>query len=202
MPEFAQKRPPSFMSRKEETSFFLRNLFRGIIWLTVLVVAYILIKRNVEIDYINVIQPLWDKPVLIYGIFTASEILIGIIPPEIFMMLSAERNILTDYVSSIIILSFISYLAGFAGYWIGIYFNHTKYYRFLKRRFFGKYEKYLNKFGVFLIIVASLTPLPFSGIAMLVGSVRYPMKKYLIYSSFRFLRFAAYSYIIWQAHSL
>jgi membrane protein YqaA with SNARE-associated domain len=93
----------------------------------------------------------------------------------------------------------ISYLAGIAGYWIGVYLNHTRFYRILKRRVFGKYQVYLNKFGTFLIIVAALTPLPFSGIAMLVGSSRYPFKKYIVYSSFRFLRFVIYSYIIWEA---
>ena len=190
------------MSRKEETQFFVRNLLRGLLWLSVLVGIYLLIKNVIKPDYEEWLEPLYAHPVLVYMVFTSSEILIGIIPPEIFMIISAEENVLSQYITSIIIYSTISYIAGFIGYWIGRYFNHTKYYRFLKRRYFGKYEKYFNKFGVFLIIVASLTPLPFSGIAMLVGSVKYPVKNYMIYSSFRFLRFAAYSYIIWQAHSL
>lgn len=186
----------------EETRFFIRNLLRGLLWLSILVGAYIIFKKTVDFDYMAWLKPIWDNPLLVYGLFTISEIVIGIIPPEIFMIISAEKNIISEYVVSIVILSIISYSAGFAGYWIGIYFNHTKYYRYLKRRYFGKYEKYLNKFGMFLVIVASLTPLPFSGIAMLVGSVRFPMKKYLVFSLFRFLRFVVYSYIIWQAHSI
>ncbi len=189
-------------TKREETQFFVKNLIRGLLWLTVLVGGYIIFKKNVDFDYMEWLKPIWDHPLLVYSIFTLSEIIIGIIPPEIFMIISAEKNIVSEYVTSIIVLSFISYGAGFAGYWIGIYFNHTKYYRYLKRKYFGKYEKYLNKFGMFLVIVASLTPLPFSGIAMLVGSVRFPMKKFLLFSLFRFLRFAVYASIIWQAHSL
>jgi membrane protein DedA with SNARE-associated domain len=187
--------------KREETRFFVRNLLRGLIWLSILVGGYIIFKKTVDFDYMSWLKPIWENPFLVYGIFTISEVVIGIIPPEIFMIISAEKNIVSEYITSVAILSVISYGAGFAGYWIGIYFNHTKYYRYLKRKYFGKYEKYLNKFGMFLVIVASLTPLPFSGIAMLVGSVKYPMKKYLLFSLFRFLRFVVYSYIIWQAHS-
>ena len=188
--------------KAEETRFLIRNLLRGLLWLSVLVGAYIFVKKYVEFDYISWLQPIWNNPLLVYGIFLLSEVIIGIIPPEIFMIISAERNLLTEYINSVLILSIISYAAGFAGYWIGIYFNNTRYYRFLKRKYFGKYEKYLNKFGIFLVLVASLTPLPFSGIAMLVGSVRFPLRKYLLFSLFRFVRFAVYSYIIWKAHSL
>ncbi len=188
-------------NKREETRFFIRNLLRGLLWLSILVGGYIIFKKTVDFDYISWLKPIWDHPYLVYSIFTISEIVIGLIPPEIFMIISAERNIVSEYVISIAVLSGISYTAGFIAYWIGIYFNHTVYFRYLKRKYFGKYEKYLNKFGMFLVIVASLTPLPFSGIAMLIGSVRFPIKKYLLFSLFRFPRFIIYSYIIWQAHS-
>ncbi|MGK7396186.1 MAG: YqaA family protein [Candidatus Cyclobacteriaceae bacterium M3_2C_046] len=190
------------MNKKEETQFFIRNLIRGLVWLTVLVVVYIFVKDRLDPDYLIWLRPVYDHPNAVYAIFAVSEILIGIIPPEIFMMWAASSNDIYAYAYSIALLSTISYLAGFIGYWIGIYFNTSKYYRFLKRRFLGKYEKYLNKFGGFLIIVAAVTPLPFSGIAMLMGSVRFSLKKYLLFSSLRFIRFTAYSFVIWEAHGL
>lgn len=188
--------------KREETIFLVRNLLKGFLWLTIIVVAYVYLKERVDPENLEWIRPFYEKPILVYIIFIISEILIGIIPPEMFMIWASRLDNINIYMYSILILSTISFVAGIIGYWIGRFFNRTRYYRLLKRRIFGRYEKYLIKFGGFLIIVAALTPLPFSGIAMLVGSIRYSFKKYLYFSAFRFLRFAAYSYVIWQAHTL
>ena len=48
------------------------------------------------------------------------------------------------------------------------------------------------------IVVAALTPLPFALVSLVTGALRYPHKKYLLYSSFRVLRFVAYGIIIWH----
>lgn len=187
--------------REESTVFFIKNLLKGLLWLAILVTAYILLKDRIDPSYLDWLKPIYEYPELVYLIFAVSEILIGMIPPEVFMIWAASDNIISKYIYIVFLLSAISYAAGVIGYWIGIYFNQAKYYRFLKRKFFGKYEKYLNRFGGFLIIVAAMTPVPFSGVAMLVGSIRYSFKKYLLFSSTRFLRFAAYAYVIWQAHA-
>lgn len=188
--------------KREETIFLIKNLLKGFLWLAIIVAAYLFLKDKIDIDSIEWLKPIYDKPFLIYFIFIISEILVGIFPPEMFMIWATRLNLINEYIFSIFILTVISYAAGIIGYWIGRYFNTARYYRLLKRRFFGQYEKYLIRFGGFLIIVAALTPLPFSGIAMLVGSIRYSFKKYLYFSAFRFLRFIAYSYVIWQAHKL
>jgi membrane protein YqaA with SNARE-associated domain len=188
--------------KREETVFFVRNLLKGLLLLTVIVVSFVFLKDRVDPENLEWIKPLYERPIIVYFIFIISEVLIGLIPPEFFMIWASRHDDVNLYIYSVFILAIISYLAGIIGYWIGRYFNSTRYYRLLKRRFIGKYEKYLFKFGGFLIIVASLTPLPFSGIAMLVGSIRYSFRKYLYFSAFRFLRFIAYSYVIWQAHTL
>ena len=80
--------------------------------------------------------------------------------------------------------------------------NKTLYYRYLRRRFLSKMERRLQNFGPYLIIVAALTPVPFSGVAMLVGSVRFSPQKYLLFSLTRFLRFGIYAWIFWEARSI
>ena len=115
------------------------------------------------------------------------------------MIWAARKNIPMDFVGNLIILTSISYVAGWVGHWIGSHLNQSSFYRLMKRNFFGKYERYFHDFGGFIIIVAALTPLPFSGIAMLMGSLKYPLKKYLIYSLFRIPRFAVYGFFIWEA---
>lgn len=200
----ASKQGHSFIDqkRKEETIFFIRNLAKGLLWLAAIVAAYIFLKNRIDPDYLEWVRPFNENPALLYLVFSISEVMIGIIPPEIFMIWALRNNDIQEYVYYIAILTAITYAAGVVGYWIGRYFNTSRYYRLLKRRLIGRYEKYLYKFGGFLIIVASLTPIPFSGVAMLVGSIRYSFTRYLMYSSSRILRFVAYSYVMWEAHSL
>ena len=165
-------------------------------------VGYIYLRNNYDFTLESVLGPVYDKPSVVYLIFLASEVIFGIIPPEFFMIWSLRSEILMNYINNIIALSIISYIAGIIGFGIGAYLKNTQFYKQMKKRVFGKFEKHLNNYGGFLVVVASLTPLPFSGIAMLVGSVHYSFKKYLWFSLFRFARFFTYCIVIWEANIL
>lgn len=180
--------------------FLLRNLLRGFLWLAVIVAGYLYLRNNYDFSMERVLGPIYDRPTIVYLVFLASEVIFGIIPPEFFMIWSLKDELLSDYVYDIIGLSAISYVAGIIGFGIGAYLKNTRFYRIMKVRVFGKFEKHLNNYGGFLVIVAALTPLPFSGIAMLVGSVHYSFKKYMWFSLFRFLRFIVYGIVIWEAN--
>ncbi|MEM9337381.1 MAG: VTT domain-containing protein [Bacteroidota bacterium] len=172
------------------------------IWLIVIVGGYFYARNNLDFSLESVLGPVYEKPVIIYSIFLASEIIFGIIPPEFFMIWSLRSEVLLTYIYNVASLSLISYAAGVIGFFIGQYLNNTRFYKEMKKRVFGKFEKHLTDYGGFLVVVASLTPIPFSGIAMLVGSVKYSFKSYLYFSLFRFVRFFAYSAVIWEANIL
>jgi len=193
----AQKTPKELPDRRR---FLLKNLLRGFLWLAVIVAAFIYARKNYDFTLETVLGPVYDQPTVVYLIFLASEVIFGIIPPEFFMIWSLRSGILLNYINNIIALSAISYVAGIIGFGIGAYLKNTQFYKQMKKRVFGKFEKHLNNYGGFLVIVAALTPLPFSGIAMLVGSVHYSFKKYLWFSLFRFLRFLVYGIVIWEAN--
>lgn len=182
--------------------FLLKNLLRGFLWLAVIVIGFIYLRKNYDFTMETVLGPVYDQPTIVYLIFLASEVIFGIIPPEFFMIWSLRNEMIMAYINNVIALSAISYVAGIIGFGIGAYLKNTRFYRIMKIRVFGKFEKHLNNYGGFIVIVASLTPLPFSGIAMLVGSVHYSFKKYLWFSLFRFLRFIAYGIVIWEANIL
>jgi len=186
----------------DRNRFLLRNLIKGLVWLAIIVVGYIFLRKNYDFTLESVLGPIYHKPTIIYLFFLASEVIFGIIPPEFFMIWSLRSGVLINYVNNIIALSFISYAAGIIGFGIGTYLKNTQFYKHMKKRVFGKFEKHLNNYGGFLVVVASLTPLPFSGIAMLVGSVHYSIRKYLLFSLFRFARFLTYSMVIWEANIL
>lgn len=192
------------MSQKttHKTTFLFKNLAKGILWLGALILGYGIIQKYFGFDLKVFLGPLYEYTTVIYFIFLVSEIIFGIIPPEIFMFWAAIKNLLQLYLQHVIALMFISYFSGIIGYLIGRKFSDSKFYRLLRIKRLGKFEKYFNQFGGFLVVVAALTPIPFSGICMLAGSVKYDFKKFIWISMSRFIRFIVYAAIVWEANLL
>lgn len=183
----------------DNRQFLIRNLLRGVLWLAAFLLVYVLFKRYVKLDFLIWLEPIFERELLILSIFLVSEVIIGIIPPELFMIWALRFEVLHQFILIVSLLAVVSYLSGIVGFLIGRYLNTTIFYRYIRRRFLSKMEKRLQNFGLYLIIVAALTPIPFSGVAMLVGSVKYSFQKYLFYSLSRFFRFAVYAWIFWEA---
>lgn len=190
------------INRREKISFFLKNMLKGLLWFAILIIAYLIIKNWVAIDYSKWLEPIFSNTFLIFSVYSLSELIFGIIPPELFMMWALRTGSVLDYSFYILLFAIISYIAGLIGFLFGAYLNTTVTYRFIRRRFLGKYHPLLQKYGAFLILVSALTPLPYSGISMLVGSFHYPLKKYLFWALSRFIRFGVYAFIIWKANML
>jgi membrane protein YqaA with SNARE-associated domain len=189
-------------SGENKSVFFLRNLTKGLVWLAVIVALFVFTKHNVDKELILRFEPIFDKTILILFIFSMSEVIIGIIPPEVFLIWSLRSGILHEYLLYVIILTLISYTAGLIAYFFGRYLHNTMLYRYLHDRYLSKSAGLLHEYGLYLILVAALTPVPFSGVAMLVGSVHYPVKSYVLWSLSRFLKFAVSAYVIWEANMI
>ena len=189
------------MNISPKARFFISNFMKGLFWLALFVIAFVIFRKYIKVDFLDWLKPIYENPLLIFLIFTASEVLVGIIPPEIFFIWATNTDHVATYVHYSIILAIISYLAGLLGFWFGKKLNRTILFRYLKRRYLSKYTHYLNSYGVFLILVASLTPIPYSGTAMLMGSLNFPFKRYWIYALARFIRFAIYAVVFWEVMS-
>ena len=185
-----------------KTTFLLKNLIKGLFWLGILIVSYVIIQKYFGFDLKGLLGPLYDNTFMIYFIFLISELIFGIIPPEFFMFWAASKNLWLLYLQHVTALMLISYLAGIIGYFIGTKFGDTKFYRLLRRTRLAKFEKHFRQFGGFLVIVAALTPIPFSGICMLVGSVKYDFNKFIWISMSRFMRFFLYATVVWKTNML
>lgn len=186
----------------KKSAFLLRNILRGLIWLLIIIAVFLFFKNKVDVNYLNWLKPVYSNPPVMFLIFFTSEVIVGIIPPEIFMIWALRNGSASEYAYLILLLSVFSYSAGLIGYFFGRYLHTTLLYRFIRMKFLRKMERMLNIYGLYIIIVAALTPLPFSGVSMLVGSVKYPLKKYVLYSLLRFARFVVYSWFIWKANTL
>jgi membrane protein DedA with SNARE-associated domain len=181
---------------KERLHFLLRNLLIGVIWLGGIILVFWFARNFLNLDFQHLIDQHADEPIFVLGTFLVSEVVFGIIPPEIFMVWAAGSGQVAPYPVLMLVLASISYLSGITGYLIGHRLHPTRFYRFLEMRILGKYLPVLKRYGSFLIIVAALTPIPFSAICMLVGAIEYPFRKFLAFASFRILRFTLYAWIM------
>lgn len=188
------------MAEEEEskTSFFWKNLARGLVWFAVIMAAYILAAKEIAV-YEPQIIAIGDQLPLLLSIFTVSEVVFGIIPPEIFMLIWQSKGVLSEYIINLTYLTLISYAAGILGYYIGRYFSKTPFYGRIHERYLKQYDKRLRTYGLFLVIVGAVTPVPFSATCMLAGSVNAPFDKFLLVCISRIIRFAGYGWVVWAA---
>ncbi len=188
------------MINQSKNKFLINQLLRGVVLLILFVSLFILFKKIIKPDFLAWLEPVYDNNLLVIFIFSASEIIVGIIPPEIFFIWATHFEKLDIYLHYAILLSIISYCAGLLAFWFGKKLNKTLLFRYFKRKYLEKYNYYLNNYGFFLIIVASMTPVPYSGTAMLMGSVNYPFRRYALYALARFIRFLIYTWVFWEAN--
>jgi membrane protein YqaA with SNARE-associated domain len=186
---------------QEEThsSFLFRNLFKGLLWFAVIITAFILMEDYIQSNFKSHIDDIRANPAILYGIYTISEIVFGIIPPELFMMIWILDNIdVTGFIINLSILTVISYGAGILGYYIGNKFSKTSFYQnHIREKYLKQYEKNLKKFGGYLVLVGAVTPVPFSATCMLAGSVKMNFRNFLLICISRIIRFAFYGWMVW-----
>lgn len=185
---------------ESRSSFLFRNLFRGLIWFAVILTAYILAAEEIAV-YQKEINNIGDRLPLLLGIFTVSEVVFGIIPPELFMLIWQSKGVLSEYAINLTYLTLISYGAGVLGYYIGYYFSKTPFYVQIHQRYLKQYDQKLRTYGLYLVLVGAITPVPFSATCMLAGSVHTPIDKFLLICVTRIIRFAGYGWAVWAAPS-
>lgn len=175
----------------------------GLAWLAVLLGVFFLFNEIVISKDPDVwIERFYAKPEIIYMIYFASEFFFGIFPPELFMIWAYNKAGVGHYFMNVAFFAVVSYAMGYITFLIGQFLYKKVAFRFVRRRFFKEQWPLLRKYGLFLIIVAALTPVPWSGTSLLVGSAGYPSKKYLLFALFRIVRFAVYGYLVYQTHQI
>lgn len=183
---------------ESKSSFLWKNLFRGLIWFAVILTAYILAAEEIEV-YEKEINAVGDRLPLLLSIFTVSEVVFGIIPPELFMLIWQSKGVLSEYIINLTYLTLISYVAGVLGYYIGKFFSKTPLYQRMHERYLKQYDTKLQRYGLYLVLVGAITPVPFSATCMLAGSVHTPINKFLLVCISRIIRFAGYGWAVWAA---
>ena len=183
--------------------FLLKNGLKGLIWLVILLGGFFLfnefvISKNPEAWF----QRFYSRPQLIYLIYFMSEFFFGLIPPELFMIWAYNKSDILHYIFNVAFFGAVSYAMGYLTFLIGSFLFKRVSFRYFRKKFLKELWPMLNKYGIFLIIVAALTPVPWAAVSLLVGSAGYPSHRYLRYALFRIVRFAIYGFIIYQSHQI
>lgn len=186
---------------EEETKsgFLFKNLARGLLWFAVIITAFILVEGYIQDNFMPYVARIHANPIIFYLVFTVSEIVFGLVPPEFFMIIYVFNHVpVSEYVINLALLTIISYGAGLLGYYIGRNFSKTPFFIRIKEKYLSDYQNQLRKYGGYIIFVGAVTPVPFSAMCMLAGSVDFPFKSFVLISISRLLRFAAYGWMVWS----
>ncbi len=93
-------------------------------------------------------------------------------------------------------MSLASMLGGFTGYWLARSFNHFSY----VQRVTGSYRKrgvhMINRYGAWAIVIAGLTPVPFSTICWIAGLLKVPAGRVFLATASRIPRMVLYYLIV------
>ncbi len=177
------------------SKILFKNLGKGIAWLALFILAFYLFEEYTDFNLF--LEHIANYPFLVYLVYSLSEVIFGIIPPELFMKWSVNHGLFDTYALNIALLAVISFAAGILGYHIGGSLRTVGFFKPIFDKYIRKYRNILNKYAGFLIIIGAITPVPFAAICMLVGATDFPYGRFLLFASTRFLRFAAYSVAIY-----
>ena len=180
--------------------FFFKNFIRGLIFFAIAILFYKLIFRYLDLNTVENVFLFNLSSSFVFILFFFSELIFGLIPPELFMIWLISTKSLDLYPYFITILACLSYFAGFIAFMFGKYLHKTWLYETMKKYVIGKYERKINLYGWLVIVVAALTPIPFSATCAVVGAVGFKKNKFLYFALTRFIRYAIYAYLIWLAH--
>ena len=184
-----------------DKSFFKKYIVQKICWtilaLFLVVVINILINKYAEGYFNDIAQRVSQNYTLTGLVFFLSEILIGIFPAELFMMIYQSKG-WNEYFLIVLILGVISSLCGFIAFLTGRYLNAAKIARMVVlQKKFKKYGDMFLKYGWVIIILAATTPLPFAMISFIAGYFKFSPATFLkIVVPVRIVRFFISAYFI------
>lgn len=180
-------------------SFIWEGIRKAIIP-TVIIVA-ILFYVNYEVINLNdglIYLTKNFSDLFIFSVFLASETILGLIPPDIFIAWTKNTESPLLYLT---ILAFLSYLGGVIAYFIGMAIAAIP---SVNKYLYGKMTKHIinmQKWGGFLIAVGALLPLPFAIACLAAGMINFSRKHFFLFALLRFGRFIIYGFVIYSALS-
>lgn len=132
---------------------------------------------------------------IVLGVFFVSETILGLIPPDLFIVWAKQ---FAHPYSVVLLLAVLSYLAGLVAYYMGMKLGALEKVSNIINVKFAAQFKMLRSWGGLIIVIAALLPLPYSTMCLGAGMLKYSLKALLILGLFRIVRFFAYAAVLYQ----
>lgn len=176
--------------------FLLRNSLKIILVLGALLGLFVYIEQHV-IDFDELFQILLSRPntFYIFAFFFVSESILGIIPPDFFIVWAGGFD--TPYLA-VSLLAVLSYLGGIVSHRIGFAIGKLPRVEKYVREKFASHSLRIKRWGSLFIIIAALFPLPFAIISIIAGILQYPFERFVFVSLARIVRFYIYAYFFFS----
>jgi len=132
---------------------------------------------------------------IVLTFFFVSETILGLIPPDLFIVWAKQFS--SPY-AVVLVLALLSYVAGLVAYYMGLRLAAIKQLREYIHVKFEKQFAMLRSWGGLIIVIAALLPLPFSTMCLGAGMLKYSFRTLAILGMFRIARFFAYAAVLYQ----
>ena len=177
-------------------SFLKDTAFKG----GIVIVIFVILLMGLELYVLDINLILNNlvaaySPPFVFLFFLVSETILGIIPPELFIGWASKSASPWLFV---FVLATLSYIGGIISYFIG---NRLFLIPAVKNHIENKIAKHivnLRKWGGLFVILGAISPIPHSIVSLASGLIRYNFNQYLLWSLFRYVRFAIYALLIFQ----
>jgi membrane protein YqaA with SNARE-associated domain len=163
-----------------------------------LVFLYILAKKYFVDSLHEWIDFAKERKGLVFILFFSSELAFGLVPPEVFFVVFPKEDYgYAAFIALMMLMSVMSYFAGTLIYLLGRYLASKGDFRLFNQKWYLQYKERMEVYGSVLLVLACVTPVPYSTVCMVAGSQDYPAKKFLIISLTRIIRFVVYGSVVY-----
>ncbi|NVK05127.1 MAG: VTT domain-containing protein [Flavobacteriia bacterium] len=177
--------------------FVGENLLRLLLFLIAFGVVAWLINEYVFSfsDFSNQLTSQYS-PVAVVAWLFVSEVIIGLLPPEAFILWAESFE---HSWAMLLILATVSYLGGVISFLIGQRMDKfTRIHAWLHNKLHDQISQ-IKRFGGLLIAIAALTPLPYPLFSMIAGLSGVKLGLFLRVALIRYVRFVIYALVLWKA---
>lgn len=160
-----------------------------IVLLYIIIFVPVILIGKYLIDFNPIFQYIFNKfsDGFILIVFLVSESLLGMIPPDLFVIWTTKFDSPFVFLA---ILGVLSYVGGALSYLIGYWLSKRPKIKAYSERVLGKYILMVKKWGGAFIVISALFPFsPFSMVVIAVSLFKYPFKLYLLFGITRIARF-------------
>ena len=176
--------------------FLLSNLLKILgVFAVFVVVAYLIESYVIDLDSLGPkVFSKFPTP-FVYMVFFITETLLGLLPPEVFILWAQQFD---NSFWVLLYLAIDSYLAGITAYWLGYLLRRIPRLKSYLDRKFAIHLGRIKKWGGIIVILAALFPLPWGVISLLSGMLKFPFKNFVLFALARLFRFHIYALAIYN----